>query len=56
VDEKSLVEWLSLGRELGDLNPERLEEVLECLRDIVDTQRILAGDGKFAKVGRRIYG
>ena len=49
-----LRDWLELGDELRVINPERYSEVLECVREIVEVQRLLAAhDQKLVLRDRR---
>lgn len=42
-DAEQMREWLELGDSLSTTNPERFREVVECVREIVEVQGILAG-------------
>lgn len=44
-------EWALLGDRLRELNPERYAETLECVREIVEAQEVLAG--AVGRVARR---
>jgi hypothetical protein len=35
-------EWVALGEQLAELNPEKHREVLDGMRDLVEAQRIIA--------------
>lgn len=41
MDER-LKEWLEIGQALARVNPARFDEVLDVVREIVETQAILA--------------
>lgn len=54
MDDDTMAEWVALGDRLAVAGPEKLQEVIEKLREVADAQEIIAKfDGQLIFRGRR---